>query len=185
MLGRHAVTRRALVGHVMTSVPVVRGRAQLPVGRVQPNTRDRYLPPEPSAITYVSDTAVWGANLWNVLHTIAEFSDTLASASLWRDLLNLLTIDIPCTECRVHFSTYLQNNPVDVTDRRMLVPWLFNLHNMVNTRIGKPVLTDVPSLPYGTRATLLNDLIPVIQSLSVSFPPAVIEVLQNLVTELA
>ena len=173
-LNGHVVTRRVLVGHVMTSVPVVRGRVQLPTGRI--------LPPE---ITYVSDTAAWGANLWNVLHTIAEFSDTLPSASLWRDLLNLLTIDIPCTECRVHFSTYLQNNPVDVTDRRMLVPWLFNLHNMVNGRLGKPVLTEVPSLPYGTRATLLNDLIPVIQSLSVSFPPTVLEVLQNLVTELA
>jgi hypothetical protein len=140
---------------------------------------------DPPPIEYQADTAVWGAPLWRVLHTVAEYTDTPTSFSLWEHLLNLLTNDIPCMDCRGHFTTYLQSNPIDVTDRGALVVWLFCLHNDVNQRIGKPVLDDPPGLQYGTRASILTDLAPIVQGLSVSFPPAVIEVLQSLVTELS
>lgn len=136
--------------------------------------------------TYNADTAVWGASLWRILHTMAEYSDKPSVVSLWNNLLHLLNTYIPCIQCRQHFSSYLQNNPVDVSDRGALSLWFFSLHNDVNGRLGKPQLdySSVPGLIFGTRESLLTDLVSFIPTLSTSFPQEVLDNLLAIVNEL-
>lgn len=136
--------------------------------------------------TYNADTAVWGASLWRILHTMAEYSDKSSVVSLWNNLLHLLNTYIPCDQCRQHFSSYLQNNPVDVSDRGALSLWMFTLHNDVNGRLGKPQLdySSLSGILFGTRESLLTDLLPIIPTLSVSFPTEVLDALLAIVNEL-
>jgi len=141
--------------------------------------RGRGVPAVAPLPTYNADTAVWGASLWRILHTMAEYS-------LWNNLLHLLNTYIPCVQCRQHFSSYLQNNPVDVSDRGALSLWMFTLHNDVNGRLGKPQLdySSLPGILFGNRESLLTDLLPIIPTLSVSFPTEVLDALLAIVNEL-
>lgn len=136
--------------------------------------------------TYNADTAVWGASLWRILHTMAEYSDKPSVYPLWNNLLHLFVTYIPCVQCREHFSGYLQNNPIDVSDRGALSLWFFTLHNDVNGRLGKPILdySSVPGLLVGTRESLLTDLLPIVPTLAASFPTEVLDTLLAIVNEL-
>ena len=148
--------------------------------------RGRGVPAVAPLPTYNADTAVWGASLWRILHTMAEYSDKSSVVSLWNNLLHLLNTYIPCVQCRQHFSSYLQNNPVDVSDRGALSLWMFTLHNDVNGRLGKPQLdySSLPGILFGNRESLLTDLLPIIPTLSVSFPTEVLDALLAIVNEL-
>jgi hypothetical protein len=121
---------------------------------------------------YNAETTVWGPLLWKVLHTLAEFN---TDPSLWNDLISRLTIDIPCIICRTHFTTYINSQPILSFDTISLINWFFTLHNSVNQRTGKPVITDIPSFE-SFRASLPT----LIQELSVSFPPETLQILLQL-----
>jgi hypothetical protein len=121
---------------------------------------------------YNADTAVWGANMWTVLHTLAA-----STSSSWPELLQLLTTTIPCEICRNHYTAYLATNPLSDHNQVTVITWLFNLHNDVNLRIGKPLFLEA-NLPQPQLS--LASLQPIIQNLSVSFPPEVITLLTEM-----
>ena len=129
-------------------------------------------PPAPSQPTYNAETTVWGPMLWKVLHTLAEFN---TDAALWNELITQLTKDIPCVICRTHFTAYIQSQPITSFDTVTLINWFFTLHNTVNQRTNKPVVTTIPSFE-SFRASLPT----LIQELSVSFPPETLQLLQQL-----
>jgi hypothetical protein len=139
-------------------------------GRFQPSAQ----PP-----LYDPETTVWGPPLWKILHTLAECSD---NSPLWFDILNSMETHIPCPVCKTHFIEYKTQNPAPA-DHQGIVDWFFILHNIVNARTNKP-LFDAAGLPSGDKATLLAGLEPVIQSLSVSYPPEFIALLQTMVASL-
>jgi len=122
---------------------------------------------------YNADTAVWGANMWTVLHTLAA-----STSSSWPELLQLLTTTIPCEICRNHYTAYLATNPLSDHNQVTVITWLFNLHNDVNLRIGKPLFLEA-NLPQDI--SLMANLPSIIQHLAVSFPPGVL----SLLTEMA
>jgi len=123
---------------------------------------------------YNADTAVWGANMWTVLHTLAA-----STSSSWPELLQLLTTTIPCEICRNHYTAYLAANPLSDHNQVTVITWLFNLHNDVNLRIGKPLFLEA-NLPQPQPQISLASLQPIIQNLSVSFPPEVITLLTEM-----
>jgi len=125
--------------------------------------------PVPVQPRYDPETTVWGPSMWIVLHTLAEFSTRL---DLWNTILTRLTTDIPCVICREHFTAYLQSHPMDTTNPVSIVNWFFILHNDVNQRINKQILTSIPSFD-SYRPSLKQT----IQGLSVSFPPEVLDLL--------
>jgi hypothetical protein len=153
-----------------------------PVNRFPPrqvNPRIRVIPQRQLRVhtpqsVYNAETTVWGPILWKVLHTLAEFC---VDTTLWNDLISRLTIDIPCVVCRSHFAAYIQDHPLGPTDTVNLINWFFTLHNDVNQRTGKLVITSIPS--FDTVRQELSTLIP---SLSVSFPPETINILLRMTT---
>lgn len=95
------------------------------------------------------DTSEWGAALWNALHIAAAITQDV---SYWQSVLAALRDDIPCPDCRSHFSGWLRTHPFHAKGllpiKRMLggrrppppqiIPWLLALHNDVNARTEKP-----------------------------------------------
>lgn len=94
------------------------------------------------------DTSVWGAYTWTALHIASIRSPNYGA---WRELSESLANDLPCPECRAHYTDWLSRNPLRISFlplQRMLrqntnvgpiiVNWLVTLHNDVNTSLGKP-----------------------------------------------
>jgi len=86
---------------------------------------------------------VWGQYLWRTLHTITYTFDPKMPTALrekYIKFFHVLKDFIPCPICRAHYTKRCESNPPEknmkTTD--MLVSWLNNLHNEVNTGLGKP-----------------------------------------------
>jgi hypothetical protein len=143
--------------------------------------RGRFQPARVEVPLYNPETTVWGPPLWKVLHTLAECSD---NSPLWHDILTSMETLIPCPTCKAHFIEYRQQNPAPA-DHQGIVDWFFILHNIVNARLNKP-LYDAAGLPRwgndprGDKASLLAGIAPIIQGLSVSYPPEFIALLQQM-----
>ena len=45
---------------------------------------------------------------------------------------------IPCTHCSQHCLEYTHRNPPNVDNKQSLIDWVYNFHNEVNVRLGKP-----------------------------------------------
>ncbi len=50
---------------------------------------------------------------------------------------------IPCLTCKEHLKrSFIKSSPNDnITDRESVIKWLNNLHNIVNKRLGKKIIT--------------------------------------------
>lgn len=85
-----------------------------------------------------------GRATWSLLHAVAdlypaEYNETYTQA--FQALLNALSVVYPCDACREHIKTYLQDHPPRFENRAHTVRWVFNFHNAVNSRLGKPIFT--------------------------------------------
>ena len=82
----------------------------------------------------------FGPCMWKTLHSISfnfpEYpSDETRKnyVDFFRNLGNV----IPCPECGRHYSEYIEENPIDATNRDTLSMWLYKLHESVNLRTKK------------------------------------------------
>jgi len=100
--------------------------------------------------------AVWGPLFWHTIHITAlgyptnpAYSHKKAAKEFYESLAFL----IPCPVCREHYETHLQKNPLTPhLDRRDdLFRWTVNLHNEVNTTLGKPRLLESEVIYYYRR----------------------------------
>lgn len=109
-------------------------------------TNVRAAPAPPSIPTF--DTSLWGQQTWTALHIASVFAPH--NLALWNNLLAALQNDLPCPDCRAHYSQWLRNHPfraaVGLPIRRMfgqrpkqttILSWLLNLHNDVNSRLER------------------------------------------------
>ena len=93
--------------------------------------------------------SIWGSKLWEAMHSLA-FSHPAACQSDcdkkkgMHDFLKSLTKVIPCEECRVHYTTWFNENVPNgensdiLTSRDKLTKALHDFHNEVNRRTNKP-----------------------------------------------
>lgn len=85
----------------------------------------------------MADPAKWGPGLWTYLHALPRHSESPESAKA-----TLLHLDLPCAECRKHYRGFLAARPIGgLKTVREIEHWVFDLHNEVNARLGKPVYT--------------------------------------------
>lgn len=88
--------------------------------------------------------ATWGPLGWTWLHMLAinfptsptEDEQRSTHLRIWRFLSAL-----PCGDCIRHATMYYFQHPPDVTNSLSLQTWVWNFHNTVNRRLGKPILT--------------------------------------------
>ena len=106
----------------------------------------------------------WGPFVWSILHALGEKSGKVVYSlyeaderRAWIQLLQLTGSMLPCSECRDHYKTWLQTHPVSSlltmpygSIRIWIRTWLWELHENVNMRLGKPSV-EISALPdlYG------------------------------------
>ena len=81
----------------------------------------------------------WGPRMWAVFHMRAlMYSPSQANA--FRNWIYSLPNKIPCGACANHFVELINADPVDnaLDSTENLVAWSVIIHNMVNTKLGKP-----------------------------------------------
>lgn len=89
---------------------------------------------------------VWGPHLWFSLHSISftyplkpKESDKENYEGFFTELQHV----IPCSVCKKNYIRHLKEFPVSehLNNRKDIVYWVIDLHNMVNSETGKRVLT--------------------------------------------
>ena len=92
------------------------------------------------------DPRYWGSKFWFTMETVAYFypnhptTDEMLSAKQFYESLRVL---LPCPGCASHYSKLLEEIPVDgaVTSRSNLIAWVNKIHNEVNRRLRKPIVS--------------------------------------------
>ena len=98
---------------------------------------------------YGMTTKVWGPPTWFALHmiTFGFPSEPLkydrenglmpgTTQNRYKRFFETVGSVLPCNACRHSYEEYLKKLPIDTTNREKLVRWLFNIHNMVNRKLG-------------------------------------------------
>lgn len=94
----------------------------------------------------------WGPSLWKVLHALAEKGGKVVIPSFrddekrqWILLIEIMPKMIPCENCREHAQQWILQHPIkpikDVPSDEIyewLTTWVYNFHEAVNQRTGKP-----------------------------------------------
>jgi hypothetical protein len=103
--------------------------------------------------------SVWGPATWCFLHASAASTD---HPEAFIKILRTLPETLPCPECRKHVLDFLERHPPEqmVVDAQTASRYVFDFHNVVNVRLGKPladartvqarygvVLPELPSAP--------------------------------------
>ena len=78
---------------------------------------------------------IWGPNLWGTLHLLC------LAGTITPNFVQEFAKVIPCPMCAGHFAEVLKENPLPDSDDPLVVfRWSVHVHNLVNARIGKPIL---------------------------------------------
>ena len=85
----------------------------------------------------------WGKFVWGgaacfvfSLKDVLTDTDTQACRVYW---YVIFPMTIPCEHCLEFYQQYIQTFPPDLSSRRAQIEWLYNLHNAVNVKLGKPL----------------------------------------------
>lgn len=87
---------------------------------------------------------IWGTDLWKTCHRFSlAYPDkpTPRHKSAARAFFGSLPMLLPCAGCRRHYEAYYKRhfNNASVESRDKLVRWVYDLHEEVNRRLGKPI----------------------------------------------
>ena len=89
-----------------------------------------------------ADKRTWGNIYWNRLHVGADrwpLQPTLVRVLEEHRRLQYIFERLPCEDCRRHAKDYYwRNYPKLERGRLAYAAWMFNFHNSVNRRLGKP-----------------------------------------------
>ena len=89
---------------------------------------------------------IWGPHLWFSLHTITfnyPLKPSQDDKDNYRNFFNSMKHVIPCSVCKKNYIRHLNEIPIDqhLHNRKSLVYWVIDLHNMVNGETGKKILS--------------------------------------------
>lgn len=82
------------------------------------------------------DPNVYGPHYWGTLHIAGLYGESLED---FKALAKSYATLLPCKKCRRHYTSVLAEYPVDSVT--LPFEWSVAVHNIVNKRLGKPVMT--------------------------------------------
>ncbi len=98
------------------------------------------------ALPHSMNTSKWGPAAWTFIHaTCYNYPDTPTeeqSQNMLTFLTSLGTI-MPCKYCRASFKAFLTHMPLTphvLSSHSTLNHWVWELHNKVNQKLGKPIV---------------------------------------------
>jgi len=89
---------------------------------------------------------IWGSHLWFSLHSISfnyPLSPSIEDKNNYKKFFLSLQETIPCSVCKKNYKRHIIEYPIDnfLDNRQKLVYWVIDIHNMVNSEIGKKILS--------------------------------------------
>lgn len=89
---------------------------------------------------------IWGSHLWFSLHTITftyPINPSTIDKNNFKNFFESLQNVIPCAICQRNYKRHLLEHPIDkhLNTRKDLVYWFIDIHNMVNSEIGKKFMS--------------------------------------------
>lgn len=88
----------------------------------------------------------FGPYYWGVLHLACLGGIDPAALQA---LVSMFPEILPCPACGVHFSEVINSNPLpETTDVEALFKWSVDVHNIVNERLEKPLVTYDDAFKY-------------------------------------
>tara|TARA_Y100000589_G_C27105349_1_gene609830 strand:- start:485 stop:970 length:486 start_codon:yes stop_codon:yes gene_type:complete len=82
---------------------------------------------------------------WEILHNITfNYPKNIIDTRVKRLLFLFFTKEvakIPCNTCNKHYNYYIRKNEIKLNSKLDLVNWLIDLHNDVNLRLKKQLLS--------------------------------------------
>jgi hypothetical protein len=89
---------------------------------------------------------IWGPHLWFSLHTISfnyPLKPSIEDKNNYKNFFLNLQEVIPCSVCKKNYKRHLNEHPLEdyLDNRKSLVYWVIDMHNMVNAEIGKKILS--------------------------------------------
>jgi hypothetical protein len=95
-----------------------------------------------------NDPKQWGPHLWFYLHTAAMNYPLKPSSEQQKGMkewLCSLKWTIPCKDCSNHYGSYIESHKSELnsvcSNRDSLFEFLVKIHNKVNARSGKPIIS--------------------------------------------
>lgn len=104
----------------------------------------------------VINPKTWGPSCWKFLHCICisyplfpKEEDKEAMKAYFNSLKDV----IPCYTCKEDFKIMLQDDPIDhhLNSREALCMWIHSKHNMVNMKLGAPIMSFEDSIRHWTK----------------------------------
>jgi hypothetical protein len=89
--------------------------------------------------------AAQGPKLWAALHQRA-LGFVPARAALQLGWLKAFARQISCGDCRLFYVQWLRANPPVLTTSETFFDWTVDMHNAVNSKLGKPELSYADAL---------------------------------------
>ena len=92
------------------------------------------------------DPRYWGSRFWFVMHTVAYFFPDAPTTTEMEDakrFYEYLRSLLPCPGCAAHYAELLRTHPVEraISSRMALIEWVILIHNEVNRKLGKPIVS--------------------------------------------
>jgi hypothetical protein len=89
---------------------------------------------------------IWGPHLWFSLHSISfnyPLKPSIEDKNNYKNFFLNLQEAIPCSVCKKNYKRHLNEHPIQdyLDNRKSLVYWVIDMHNMVNAEIGKKILS--------------------------------------------
>jgi len=89
---------------------------------------------------------IWGPHLWFSLHSISfnyPLKPSIEDKNNYKNFFLSLQEVIPCSVCKKNYKRHLNEHPLQdyLDNRKSLVYWVIDMHNMVNAEIGKKILS--------------------------------------------
>jgi len=89
------------------------------------------------------DPTMWGPKAWFFLHSITlNYPDnpTEEQKQKYKTFFESLSDVLPCPGCSEHYKQNINNNPIQLDNKKSLMKWLIGVHNEVNKSIGKKIM---------------------------------------------
>ena len=102
---------------------------------------------------------IWGPTYWYIFHIISYSYDEKYKNN-YINMFKYISFSIPCITCKNHFKNLLIRYPphLNINDRDIMIKWLVDLHNFVNKRLGKKVITlsNAKNIYYKNEKLIIN-----------------------------
>lgn len=102
----------------------------------------------------------YGPGIWFMLHTNAVIATTPEQIKNFIEQVKNLGEHFPCHQCKPHFQRYCKEHPIEgyVNKERGMFLWVWEFHESVNKRLGKPSMTfDEAWKHYTSKDSICND----------------------------